>query len=636
MILFTLQVGINQYHPQSKVPSLEGCANDVAAMRAFLGSHFPGEKLVSKVLLNEQATYRQVIKNFGEAHLLKAGKGDLVLFQYSGHGARARSASEFNKYYPDGLDETLVCYDSRIPGGLELADKELSVLISRIAARGAHVLVILDCCHSGSGTRGSEDFHLGAVRQVAERQEERPLDSYLDGYFKADNILLPNSRHMLLAACDKKESAFELTSRQGHFTYNLLKVLEAVKGKISYADLFTQSRIQMRKLTGRQNPQFETSGFFNAFAGFLELGGQANQASLHFEWRDDTWHINCGAVQGVPATGAKNAVFEVYFKDQLLGHAYSDVVGVEQSSVRFDFEAKNSILEKATAKMISIPAPPVEVELKWDEDGQLRLEKIQKEYRFVHIALSTEFTNAAYQMEVSKDEVIIRRKSDRLVIRTIEGNSDPEVFEDAFSTLESMAKWEKTCKLEHVNTQMDIDEVELVLVELDKSGNPIREISEPELNLDIIFHNGIEKEVPFRIAARNKNADKEFYGALYYLSESFGIHKIWNDTLAPNSETTIMELNEQGKPYRFGLGGKQQATDTFKLIVSKQKLSDYLLGQQPLTIGQVKEYWVSKSAKDALLDERLASRHLDLIWDEQPAPNDWFVRDLKVQLVARG
>ena len=46
-----------------------------------------------------------------------------------------------------------MCFDSRSPGSWDLADKEIAKLIGDVAAKGPHVAVILDCCHSGSGTR---------------------------------------------------------------------------------------------------------------------------------------------------------------------------------------------------------------------------------------------------------------------------------------------------------------------------------------------------------------------------------------------------------------------------------------------------------------------------------------------------
>ncbi|MFK7809118.1 MAG: caspase family protein, partial [Saprospiraceae bacterium] len=217
MPLFSLLIGINNYHPESNVPALLGCANDVEAVESFLESQFKVEDLNAVSLIDEAATYDNIIKHFGAAHLAKAKKGDTVFIHFSGHGARGFSAPEFKAYFPDGLDENLVCYDSRVGANYDLADKELAVLIERIAVKGVDVIVLLDCCHSGSGTRSSEELEIAAAREWEDREEVRSLESYLNRYF-VNNLYVPNSRHLLLAACEKREKAFELSNNQGVFT----------------------------------------------------------------------------------------------------------------------------------------------------------------------------------------------------------------------------------------------------------------------------------------------------------------------------------------------------------------------------------------------------------------------------------
>jgi hypothetical protein len=73
------------------------------------------------------------------------------------------------------MHQTLVCSDSRVDGVTDLTDKELSALISRVAARGAHVTVVLDCCHSGGGTRETDL----RVRTVPPAGEPIPDNTYI-------------------------------------------------------------------------------------------------------------------------------------------------------------------------------------------------------------------------------------------------------------------------------------------------------------------------------------------------------------------------------------------------------------------------------------------------------------------------
>ena len=117
----------------------------------YLKATYPEESLRVETLLNEEATRAGIIDGFRE-HLAQASKDDVVLFHYSGHGAQSRSAEEFKQFFNDGHDEGLVCYDSRIENGYDLADKELAVLLSELD-QSAHIVCLFDCCHAGSGTR---------------------------------------------------------------------------------------------------------------------------------------------------------------------------------------------------------------------------------------------------------------------------------------------------------------------------------------------------------------------------------------------------------------------------------------------------------------------------------------------------
>jgi uncharacterized caspase-like protein len=151
--IYALLVGIDDY--ASSVRKLRGCVNDIGHMKAFLEARIKLDTLKLKTLTNKEATRQAVIDNF-RSHLGQAGTEDVALFCYSGHGSQEQAPEEFWPLELDHLNETLVCYDSRLPESWNLADKELAKLIGEVANRQAHVVVVLDCCHSGSGTRRIE------------------------------------------------------------------------------------------------------------------------------------------------------------------------------------------------------------------------------------------------------------------------------------------------------------------------------------------------------------------------------------------------------------------------------------------------------------------------------------------------
>jgi len=250
---YSLHIGVNKYHPESEVPPLSGCENDVDALQSFLEDLLPTNHLRSKKLIDKDANYRNIIEHFGEKHLLNAKDGDVVIVQYSGHGAREKAAPEFDDHFPEGFSESLVCYDSRTSEGFDLADKELAVLIDRISSKGVHVVLIMDCCHSGSISReiNPEEDPKIKKRQFLANLETRPYDSYLDGYFSkkypnGKGLSIPTSKHISLAGCRKTETALEIDGK-GFFTTNLLKVLKETNGNISYSNLFTKCIVGMAR-----------------------------------------------------------------------------------------------------------------------------------------------------------------------------------------------------------------------------------------------------------------------------------------------------------------------------------------------------------------------------------------------------
>jgi len=92
----------------------------------------------------------------------RVGKGDIVVIHYSGHG---QQIFDNNGDEADGYDEALVTINAparyhKIPGYTgedHLRDEDLGEMISKIRLKvggEGQVLLILDSCHSGTGTRG--------------------------------------------------------------------------------------------------------------------------------------------------------------------------------------------------------------------------------------------------------------------------------------------------------------------------------------------------------------------------------------------------------------------------------------------------------------------------------------------------
>ncbi|MEM9771079.1 MAG: caspase family protein, partial [Cyanobacteria bacterium P01_D01_bin.73] len=309
--IYPLLVALDLYDPSSRVPSLSGCVTDIESIELYLREQVAGddwELVEPRILKNEQATREGLITGFQE-FLCQATENDVALFYYAGHGAQERAPEEFLPLEPDGMNETLVCYDSRTATGRDLADKELRYLIAQVAEKNPHILVLMDCCHSGGGTR---DVAAG-TRQGPADDRVRPLSSYL---FAQDSAFLqelssegdlPEGRHVVLSACRDYQLAKECRGEDGKahgaFSYYLLETLQRSQGKMSYRELIRNLNALVSSKQRDQSPLIYATNGEDLSLSFL--GGAASSEvsdgfTLTYSDRDRSWFIDGGAVHGVP------------------------------------------------------------------------------------------------------------------------------------------------------------------------------------------------------------------------------------------------------------------------------------------------------------------------------------------------
>ena len=160
---FALLIGVEKYANLSPGEQLNGCANDVAAMQSLLKQRFGFADEQIRTLVNSRATGKAIraeLQRLAEQiRALPAGSDQAqVVFHFSGHGSQVLDQKEgSDRDEDDGLDETLVPYDASKQGGSEdIRDDELFRFVERICAGGkARMWLVLDCCHSGTGARGT-------------------------------------------------------------------------------------------------------------------------------------------------------------------------------------------------------------------------------------------------------------------------------------------------------------------------------------------------------------------------------------------------------------------------------------------------------------------------------------------------
>jgi hypothetical protein len=199
------------------------------------------------------------------------GSGDIVVLHYAGHGSQMtdREGDE-----PDGLDETIMPYDSEGRYGVnrDITDDEIHLRLVRLGAKTSYTTLIVDACHSGTITRDAFGVRSRSVeadtRPVAElppspipeadRASLRTRESGPSGW-------MPLADHyVLLAGCRDEETSFEYrppegdgTIVHGALTYFLSQELRRTAPGASYRDVFERAAAKVNAANRYQHPQME-------------------------------------------------------------------------------------------------------------------------------------------------------------------------------------------------------------------------------------------------------------------------------------------------------------------------------------------------------------------------------------------
>lgn len=558
--IYALLVGIDAY--QSPVTPLHGCVADIEVMHTFLASRIGGEgyQLDAVVLKNEQATRQAIIDNFLK-HLGQAGPEDTALFCYSGHGSQARTAPEFFHLEPDRLDETLVCYDSRMPGSYDLADKEVSKLIAKVAKKDPHIVVVLDSCHSGSGTRNLEEV---GVRRVPSDDRRRPLSSYLITPFELEALgpsrsvteaksawaQLPKGRHIVLSACQSDEEAKEIliaNQTRGVFSYFLMQALQSATSVWTYRDLFARVNSLVRAKVSRQSPLIEATDFADLGRPFL--GGAVQTHAPYFTVNFDTaagWLIDGGVIHGIAGVQEDETTYLALFPADLsdlenLKNAIGEVRVIERqptnSKVTVTLNDGGQPDPGRTYKAVITmqPVPALAVCLEGDEPAiKLAREALAKVGPNDGPSLLVREVESGEELRLvaSDNRFSIHRVGDTRPLSSIVEGSSPENARRAVEYLEHMARWMHMANLSNPATKLlpHAVSIDIYLVGADGKETHV-DLARHGTNLKLYYEfRGEEWHEPeFKLKLTN-NSNRRLYCMLFDLTDRF---KIWAENLLP-------------------------------------------------------------------------------------------------------
>ena len=230
---WALIIGINKYE---NVQKLDFAADDAIAMKEILieSFNFPEDNI--SILLNEEATKDNIVKEFSNV-VFKAQEGDRVLVFFAGHGETMElpEGGQMGYLIPVNGDADNLYYSS-------IAMDELKRL--SLMSKAKHMLYLVDACYGGIATVGS-----------------RGLSTNTPNYI--DKIVSDKARQVITAG-GKGEQVLE-KSEWGHsaFTLNLKRGLKDKRADLNSDGYITANELGMflrEKVTidseNQQTPQY--------------------------------------------------------------------------------------------------------------------------------------------------------------------------------------------------------------------------------------------------------------------------------------------------------------------------------------------------------------------------------------------
>lgn len=276
-----LVVGIGDYKYWPDISS----SNDVPFIKTtLLKQDFREDNIL--VLTDSGATKAGIEAAF-KTLITRVKKGDIVVIHFSSHGEQVE---DDNQEETDGLDEAIVSYDAMYPVNRENFSTDqvkyfrddqfgnyIDQLRSKLGEQG-DVIVFIDACHSGSGTRGSRKVRGGAAPLVSKNYKAPGKEiTGKDNVFREDKRW-PEEKmaaYVVISAARAGELNTEADNDgtdMGSLSLAIGKVFEKLNPGTTYRSFFASLLSFMNEIVPAQHPVIEGNGLDRELLGgrFIE------------------------------------------------------------------------------------------------------------------------------------------------------------------------------------------------------------------------------------------------------------------------------------------------------------------------------------------------------------------------------
>lgn len=218
-------------------------------------------------LIRDREATKEGILAYFRALQTKLKEGDIVYIHYSGHG---QQVMDDNKDELDKLDEAIVPYDSpqKFQKGIYEGEKlirddligELTDRLRLKCGKSGQVILVLDSCHSGTGTRGPGKARGTNIIMAPENfiTPNSVAEKSMEISTQIKNNLSPMACFFGSSA---RELNYETLDHQnkpvGSLTFAIATILGKMRTIYTFEEFFDRVKLKMKILAPRQNPQWE-------------------------------------------------------------------------------------------------------------------------------------------------------------------------------------------------------------------------------------------------------------------------------------------------------------------------------------------------------------------------------------------
>jgi hypothetical protein len=235
-------------------------------------------------LIDSSATVPNLTKAFDKLISQLAPK-DIVYFHYSGHGQRIKDVdgkkltrkNMLARDEPDGFDEALVLYYAPLKweNGYEFehhfADDQMKFYLDQVRLKvggEGQVIVVIDACHSGTATRGSDQPNYRGTGEACAPPDDATSTSEDPNIAFGTDFEYQNMANMgkmtAFFGCKSTQVNREFkpdkngTMRYGSLTYFLVNGMTKLGENASYSNLFDEIKKNMIiEFKNEQHPEIE-------------------------------------------------------------------------------------------------------------------------------------------------------------------------------------------------------------------------------------------------------------------------------------------------------------------------------------------------------------------------------------------